>query len=56
MAFTSTATIADSEDKPSVYYDPTGLIDRNDVAGHGVQVLIGIDELKDWFKALKQVK
>lgn len=55
MAFTSTASIADSEDKPSVYYDPTFKIDRNDVAGHGVQVLIGIDELREWFKGFKQV-
>jgi len=53
MAFTSTALIAKSEKKPSIYYDSTGLIDRYDVAAHGVQVIIGVDELRDWFKALK---
>jgi len=50
MPFTSTALIAKYEGKPSVYYDPTGLIDRNDVAAQGIQVLVGIDELRGWCK------
>jgi polysaccharide biosynthesis PFTS motif protein len=53
IPFTSTALIAKYEGKPSVYYDPTGLIDRNDVAAQGIQVLIGIDELREWCKDLE---
>ena len=36
-----------------VYYDPTGLIDKNDVAAQGIQVLIGINELREWYKDLE---
>jgi len=48
--FTATAIIAQKEGKPSVFYDPTGLIQKDDTAAHGIQVLSGIDELEEWAK------
>tara|TARA_B100000767_G_C19759321_1_gene534421 strand:- start:732 stop:2252 length:1521 start_codon:yes stop_codon:yes gene_type:complete len=50
MPFTSTAHIAQSEGRPSVYYDPSGLIQKNDTAAHGIPILTGISELKEWVK------
>ena len=52
MPFTSTAIIAKQEGKPSVYYDPSGIIQKNDRAAHGILVLSGIDELQKWVKSL----
>lgn len=54
MPFTSTAVIAKELGKPSAYYDPTGRIDPNDRAAHGVRVLRGKYELDEWvFKQLE---
>jgi len=48
MPFTSTAIIAKFLGIPSVYYDPTSSIPKNDPAAHKVQILHGIDELREW--------
>lgn len=48
MPFTSTALLARAQGVPSIYYDPTGWINKLDRASHGVQVLCGIDELRRW--------
>lgn len=48
MPFTSTAHYLRDRNIPSVYYDPTGWIQRGDRAAHGIPVLIGIDELRRW--------
>ncbi len=48
MPFTSTALIARNRGKPSAYYDPTGLIQKDDHAAHGIPVLTGKDELRAW--------
>jgi len=48
MPFTSTALYLRERNIPSVYYDPTGWIQRDDRAAHGIPVLIGIDELRHW--------
>lgn len=48
VPFTSTALIAKSEGKPSVYYDPTGTIFKGDKAAHGIPVLNTVDELRSW--------
>jgi len=50
--FTSTALIAKLEGKPSVYYDPSGMIQKDDRAAHGIPVLSSIDELEAWVKSL----
>ncbi len=52
MPFTSTALIARFEGKPSVYYDPSGLIQKDDRAAHGIPVLSNIDELEEWVKSI----
>lgn len=51
MPFTSTALIAREMGKPSVYYDPSGLLQRDDRAAHGIPILSGIDELDAWLSA-----
>ncbi len=48
LPFTSTALVASQEGKPSVYYDPNGVIQKNDKMAHGVKVLSSINDLKDW--------
>ncbi len=52
MPFTSTALIARELGKPSVYYDPSGLLQKNDRAAHGIPILSGQEELKDWMSNL----
>jgi len=52
MPFTSTALIAQFEGKPSVYYDPYGTIQKDDIAAHGIPILSGIDELNTWVRHL----
>jgi len=54
MPFTSTALIARELGKPSCFYDPTGLIQRDDRAAHGIPIMIGRVELQAWLEALEQ--
>ena len=54
MPFTSTALIAKHEGKPSVFYDPSGIIQKDDRAAHGVSVLTDIDELQEWVNGINQ--
>lgn len=48
LPFTSTALFLREQNVPSIYYDPTGWIQRDDRAAHGIPTLIGIDELRAW--------
>ena len=48
IPFTSTALTARSLGKTSAYYDPTGMIAKNDVAGHGIPLLSNYKELFHW--------
>lgn len=50
MPFTSTALIARELGKPSCYYDPTGLVQKDDRAAHGIEIISGPEELKSWLK------
>ncbi|MDP3086736.1 MAG: polysaccharide biosynthesis PFTS motif protein [Methylotenera sp.] len=45
MPFTSTAIIAREMGKPSVYYDSSGLLQKDDRAAHGIPILSTSDEL-----------
>lgn len=54
MPFTSTALLAKSMGKPSAYYDPKGVVQRDDRAAHGIDIIIGKAELADWLNC--QVK
>lgn len=48
MPFTSTAILAKQHGKPSIYYDPCGIIQKDDRASHGIPVITGIEELTNW--------
>lgn len=48
MPFTSTALIAREMGKPSIYYDPSGLLQQDDRASHGIPILSRVDELEAW--------
>jgi polysaccharide biosynthesis PFTS motif protein len=50
MPFTSTALIARELGKPTCYYDPSGLVQQDDRAAHGIEVLRGPQELAGWLK------
>jgi polysaccharide biosynthesis PFTS motif protein len=48
MPFTSTALLAREIGKASIYYDPYGVVQKDDRAAHGIPVVTGADELKRW--------
>jgi len=50
--FTSTGIIARELGKPSIYYDPHGLIQKDDRSAHGIEVLCGPEELRHWLSAV----
>jgi len=52
IPFTSTALIAKELGKPSVYYDPHGLIQRDDRGAHGIDILCGPKELVAWVSSI----
>jgi len=49
MPFTAPALIAQQMGKPTIYYDPCGLIQKNDRGAHGIKIISGKKELEDWF-------
>jgi len=53
LPFTSTAIIAKDLNIPSVYYDPSGVIARNQSTYHGVSVIGDIAELSHWISRLE---
>ena len=55
MPFTSTALIARELEKPSCYYDPTGLVQKDDRAAHGIEVISGCEELARWLGSVMAV-
>lgn len=52
MPFTSTALIARDLGKPSVYYDPLGLIQKNDRGAHDIQIVNGLEDLRNWLTGI----
>jgi len=52
MPFTSTALIAKEMGKPSIYYDPSEQIKKDDRAAHGIEIICGPDELSDWISSV----
>jgi len=52
MPFTSTAIIARGMGKPSIYYDSTGKVQKDDRAAHGIPVIIGHAELDKWVSSV----
>ena len=56
MPFTSTAVLANELGKPSVYYDPHGLIQKDDRGAHGIDILCGPKELAAWVLSIGNVE
>lgn len=50
--FTSTALYAQKIGRPSIYYDPYGWVQRDDEAAHGIPVVCGKEELREWVNAV----
>ena len=48
MPFTSTALLGRELGKPSIYYDPRGVIQKDDRAAHGIPIVSGPEQLKTW--------
>ena len=51
MPFTSTALLGRALGKPSIYYDPQGVVQKDDRAAHGIPIVAGADELNAWMAA-----
>lgn len=52
MPFTSTAIVADYFKKPSIYYDPTGFLHKEDRGAQGIPLILGKEELNNWIRSL----
>lgn len=48
MPFTATALLGREANKPSIYYDPFGLLHKDDPAAHGIMIIQGLKELDNW--------
>jgi polysaccharide biosynthesis PFTS motif protein len=53
LPFTSTAIVANHLGKPSIFYDPTRMIQIDDNAAHGIQTINNKEDLIIWLKKLK---
>ncbi len=53
MPYTSTALVGLHNGKSSTYYDPFGKVAKGDCAAHGLDVLIGKNELREWVRKVK---
>ena len=56
MPFTSTASIAKHYNIPSVYFDPTGLLDNKHYSNNGIDVLQTKEDLRDFLLFSNGVK
>jgi polysaccharide biosynthesis PFTS motif protein len=52
MPFTSTALVGKHLGKPSIFYDPSGLVVKDDPAAHGILVINNKADLKDWLNKI----
>ncbi len=50
--FTSTAILGRELGKPSIYYDPHGVCEKDDRAAHGIPILSGQADLREWLRGL----
>ena len=49
MSFTSTALIVRDLGKPSYYYDPSSIIQKDNRAAHGIPIISRLDKLQEIF-------
>ena len=52
MPFTSTALIGRELGKPSIFYDPVGIVQLDDRASHGIPIIVGRENLKKWVESV----
>lgn len=50
LPFSSTAIYASARGRPSIFYDPAGWMQHDDLAAHGIPILRGRAELREWLK------
>ncbi len=50
MPFTSTAILGHSLGKPSIYYDSACILEKDDRAAHGIQILQFREDLEKWLE------
>lgn len=53
MPYTSTALLGAGAGRPSIYYDPTGLLQFDDRAAHGIRLISGKAELIKWLETIE---
>lgn len=56
MPFTSTAFIAESLGKPSIFYDPSGLVEKQNPSAGNIPIINGVDELRKWLMLIIEEK
>ena len=54
LPFSTPALIAQQMGKPSVYYDPSGRIFKDDRAAYGIPIISGKENLEEWLR--KQIR
>ncbi len=52
MPFTSTSLIGRELGKPAIYYDPLGMVQKDDRAAHGIEIISGTQELFEWVNSV----
>ena len=52
MPFTSTALMGEEAGRPSVYYDPHRVLQKDDRAAHAISILSGPEELDRWLSGV----
>jgi polysaccharide biosynthesis PFTS motif protein len=55
MPFTSTAFLGKELNKPSIFYDPTGLVSKNNNNSNGIQIINNIDDLDNWVNQIGKI-
>jgi polysaccharide biosynthesis PFTS motif protein len=55
MPYTSTALLGRDLGRKGCYYDSSGLILPDDKGSHGVKILSGVDDLKNWILAQEKI-
>jgi polysaccharide biosynthesis PFTS motif protein len=55
LPFTSTALLGHYAGKPSIYYDPLGLLQSDDRAAHGIPIIQGKDMLRAWINEVLEI-